>query len=69
MASIDDRSRTNGMDDQRTRLVLSGVFGLLSIANLGMVVTEPTAWQGTFAAALLIVALWLWFNTPGKVTR
>jgi hypothetical protein len=63
MASINGQRSANGIDKRRARIVLSAVYGLLSAANLLVMITEPTAWQGIFATVLLVAALWLWFDT------
>ena len=68
MASINGRTSATGLDKRRVRIILSAVYGLLSAANLVMVITEPTAWQGAFAAVLLIAALWLWVDTQPRTT-
>jgi hypothetical protein len=68
MASIGEQRSANGIDKRRARIVLSTVYALLSAANLVMMITEPTAWQGAFATALLIAALWLWFETETRGT-
>lgn len=68
MASINERSSAHGFDKRRVKIVLSAVYGLLSAANLVMMITEPTAWQGVFATVLLIAALWLWFDTQPRTT-
>lgn len=69
MASINGHGSANGLDKRRIKVLLSAVYGLLSAVNLVMMITEPTAWQGAFAAVLLVVALWLWADTqPGSTS-
>lgn len=69
MASINGQSSANGIDKRRARIALSAIYGLLSAVNLVVMITEPTAWQGVFAAVLLVAALWLWFDTkPGTTS-
>ncbi len=68
MASINGRTSATGLDKRRVKIILSVVYGLLSAANVGMVITEPTAWQGVFATVLLIAALWLWVDTQPRTT-
>jgi hypothetical protein len=66
MVSINGRRSANGFEQRRVRAVLSMVYGLLAAANLAMMITEPTAWQGAFATVLLIAALLLWFDTQPR---
>ncbi|NGY58039.1 hypothetical protein G7043_03730 [Lentzea sp. NEAU-D13] len=68
MASINGQTSATGLDKRRAKIVLSAVYGLLSAVNLVMMITEPTAWQGVFAAVLLGVALWMWFSTHPSTT-
>jgi hypothetical protein len=68
MASINGRTSATGFDKRRVKIILSAVYGLLSAANVVMMITEPTAWQGAFATALLIAALWLWIDSQPRTT-
>ncbi|GAB2834573.1 hypothetical protein [Lentzea nigeriaca] len=66
MAGINQQSSASGFDMQRVKGVLVVVYGLLSAVNFVVMITEPTAWQGVFAAILLIAALGLCFDTPQR---
>lgn len=66
MAGINGRGSANGFDKRRVKIVLSAVYGLLSAANLAIMITEPTVWQGVFATVLLVAALWLWIDTQPR---
>jgi nitrogen fixation protein FixH len=69
MVSINGQRSANGFGRRRFEIVLSVVYGVLSAANLVMMITEPTVWQGFFATVLLIAALWLWFDTQPRMTQ